>query len=289
MSVQYDRSRARFVVRWRVDGRQRVRRFSSEPEAARFDADVNPHGRAAQRAAHPGGHEAAVDQVAEIAATRSAREPRDGVYPYATTGGVRWRFVYRQSDGTLSTRRGFTSRTAAATARRKLVESISRGQVKVCREDFETFWNRFTAEKRAYMTAGSHVDLTTHGRKRLVPFFGADPLSKIDEDRVREWLSGMVELVEAGELAAKTVNNARTCLSVTFERGGPARFHGPQPVRRCSCVAARSRGDRVLATSGDRAVPRRLCGLLHAARGVPCRYGRPCLGGCRDPLVRPRS
>ena len=66
------------------------------------------------------------------------------------------------------------------------------------------------------MTAGSYLDLATHGRKRLLPFFGADTLAKIDEDRVREWLALMVELVEAGDLAPKTVNNARTCLSVAF-------------------------------------------------------------------------
>ena len=58
----------------------------------------------------------------------------DGVYAYATKAGTRYRFVFRQSDGSLSTRRGFTSRAAAATARRQLVESIERGEVEVCRE-----------------------------------------------------------------------------------------------------------------------------------------------------------
>ena len=71
-------------------------------------------------------------------------------------------------------------------------------------------------EKRAYLTPGAHVDLMAHGRKRLVPFFGADLLSSIDGERVREWLAEMTELVEAGELAPKTVNNARTYLSVAF-------------------------------------------------------------------------
>ena len=31
-----------------------------------------------------------------------------------------------------------------------------------------------------------------------------------------DWLAEMVELVDAGELSAKTVNNARTCLSMTL-------------------------------------------------------------------------
>ena len=64
------------------------------------------------------------------------------------------------------------------------------------------------------MSAGSMQDFETHGRKRLVPTFGDMKLAHLDDDRVREWLSEMVELVEAGELAPKTVNNARTCLSV---------------------------------------------------------------------------
>ena len=33
---------------------------------------------------------------------------------------------------------------------------------------------------------------------------------------MRGWLAEMVELVDAGELNAKTVNNARTCLSMTL-------------------------------------------------------------------------
>jgi hypothetical protein len=45
MSVQYDHSRGRFVVRWREDGKQRGRRFATEIEAREFDAHVNPRGR----------------------------------------------------------------------------------------------------------------------------------------------------------------------------------------------------------------------------------------------------
>lgn len=214
MGVHYDTERDRYVVRWRDDDRRRCCRFRTAEEAAEFEA------RLALRS--PG--RPATDQqvLAEAAASASKLgrdrpdEARDGVYSYKTTRGTRWRIVFRQSDGTLSSRRGFTSRTAARNARRKLVESVERGEVKVSREDFETFWNRFVAQRRAYMTAGSHLDLATHGRKRLVPFFGREALSKIDEDRVREWLGLMVDTVEAGDLAPKTVNNARTCLSVAF-------------------------------------------------------------------------
>ena len=164
--------------------------------------------------------------------------------------------VFRQSDGTLSSRRGFTSRTTAATARRRLQESVDRGEVKVSREDFATFWTPIgSGDRRAYMTSGSHLDLVTHGRKRLLPFFGADTLAKIDEDRVREWLASMIELVEAGDLAPKTVNNARTCLSVAFNEASARRHHASQPRARTLPARGRSASrDRVPATSGNLAL-----------------------------------
>ena len=144
MSVQYDPTRAKFVVRWREDGKQRGRRFSSESEARAFDARVNPTALGGQRGTN--GRAAALKRVARLDAER---EGRDGVYPYATNRGVRWRIVFRQSDGTLSSRRGFTSPTSAAAARRRLQESVDRGEVKVSREDFATFWTRLLADQAA--------------------------------------------------------------------------------------------------------------------------------------------
>lgn len=84
----------------------------------------------------------------------------------------------------------------------------------MCRESFASFWERFVLDRRPYLTPGSHTDLTIHGRKRLLPFFGEDQLSDIDSDRVREWITLMVELIEAGD--PKTVNNARTYLSMVL-------------------------------------------------------------------------
>ena len=48
----------------------------------------------------------------------------DGVYRYRTSAGVRWRFVFRRADGRLSSRRGYATRAAAATARRELIEML---------------------------------------------------------------------------------------------------------------------------------------------------------------------
>lgn len=70
-------------------------------------------------------------------------------------------------------------------------------------------------DRRRYVTPGTHIDLITHGRKCLLPFF-AGPLSDIDGERSREGLATMVELVDDGELSPKTVNNARTYLSVAL-------------------------------------------------------------------------
>ena len=173
MSVHYEASRNRYVVRWREGGRNRSRRFPTVEEAEALDAALRR-----------------TPTTAAIAVAPFARG--DGIYAYGTTAGVRFRFVFRQSDGALSSRRGFTSRRAAATARRRLVESIDRGEVTVARETFGVFWARLLQERRPYLTSGSFVDFQTHGRKRLLPALGDVPLAGMDEDRVRAWLAAMV-------------------------------------------------------------------------------------------------
>ena len=106
--------------------------------------------------------------------------------------------------------------------------------------------------KRPYVTAGTLQDYATQGRKRLLPWFGELRLAAIDEDRVRDWLAEMAELVDDGELSAKTVNNARTCLSMTLgeavRRGqlahNPCRYVPELPGRAApsstTCASARS-------------------------------------------------
>ena len=79
------------------------------------------------------------------------------------------------------------------------MESIERGEVKVARESFETFWLRLLEERRPYMTKGSAEDFETHGRKRLLPSLGATPLARVDEQLVRRWMDEMVALVDSGD------------------------------------------------------------------------------------------
>jgi len=141
----------------------------------------------------------------------------DGVYRYSTSAGVRWRFVFRRADGRLSSRRGYATRAAAATARQELVELL-RADVQVTDPSrFDAFFAQILSEKRAYLTVGALEDLeSSHGRSRLIPFFANRELATIDERDVREWLALMHREVEAGEVSAKTVNNARTWLAVVF-------------------------------------------------------------------------
>ena len=92
-------------------GRRRARRFPTEDAARAFDdalAEVSPAARRSDTARHG----------------RSG-----GVYSYRTADGVRWRFVYRRSDGTQTTKRGFMSERAARDARRRLIEQVERGEV----------------------------------------------------------------------------------------------------------------------------------------------------------------
>jgi integrase len=219
--MRYDSKRRKYVVRWRQDGRQPVKRFDTAEEAEAFERTLAEPARAPEEPQNPE-VAALAARVAELEAKLATAQvdadaPGDGVFPYKTTAGTRHGFKFRQSDGTSSTRRGYTSQRAARAGTRELEESIRRGEVKVARESFETFWNRFLADRKPYLVRGTYHNYEVQGRKRLLPHLGRKRLSAIDEDLLRdEWWADMVELAEAGELAPKTVNNTRTCLSVAL-------------------------------------------------------------------------
>jgi hypothetical protein len=103
---------------------------------------------------------------------------RGGVYSYATKDGVRWRFVARRSDGTQTSKRGFTSERAARDARRRLIEQVEHGEVRHTKETFRSYWDRWLARRRPYLEAGTWAGYEIHGRKRLVPAFGRRPLGE---------------------------------------------------------------------------------------------------------------
>jgi len=122
MGTSVSLHRGGWEVRWRDEaGRRRARRFPSDDAARAFDeaiAGVSPASRRADTSKH----------------RRSG-----GVYSYVTTDGLRWRFVYRRSDGTQTKRRGLASERAARDARRRLVEQVERGEVRHTKETFGAY------------------------------------------------------------------------------------------------------------------------------------------------------
>jgi hypothetical protein len=292
--MTYDEKRRKYVVRWRENARRRVRRFDTPEEAEAFERSLAEPAPGAEKPQDP--EVAALERrLAELeaklaAASEQTDAPGDGVFPYETKQGTRYGFKFRQSDGTSSTRRGFTSRRAARAAKRELEESIRRGEVKVARGWFQAFWNRFLAERKPYLTRGTYENYKVQGDKRLLPYLGPKRLSAIDEDLLRdEWWADMVELVEAGELAPKTVNNTRTCLSVALGEAVRRKLLPSNPCESIKPLPVEKGRDRLPAAGGDRPLSRGVPGLLPGPRGAADRHRRTHQRGARDPLHGPRS
>ncbi len=191
-------------VRWRdVDGRHRARRFASEEAARAFDE--------------------AISETSPTSRSTGAGGSGSGVYSYRTAAGLRWRFVVRRSDGTQTTKRGFTSERAARDARRRLVEQVERGEVRHTKETFADHWARWLERRRPYLEPNTWRGYDVDGRMRLLPAFGAMPLGRIGVDDVRRLMAELAERVEAGKLSAKTVNNTLgtlvVCLNAAAEDG----------------------------------------------------------------------
>ncbi len=195
MSVRLHRGG--WEVRWRdASGRQRARRFPSQDSARAFD-------------------EAVAEVSPAVRRTDTARHGRSGgVYSYRTAAGVRWRFVYRRSDGKQTTKRGFASERAARDARRRLIEQVERGEVRHTKETFCGYWERWLTRRRPYLEPGTWSGYEVAGRKRLLPAFGSLLLGELSVDVIRDFVAELAEDVESGQLAAKTVNNALGTLVV---------------------------------------------------------------------------
>ena len=177
MSVHHDRGA--WVVRWRQDGHQRARRFATEAEALAFEEGIS--GGARPRSSTP------------------------NVYPYETAAGLRWRYTYRDSRGSSSTKRGFASERAAARDREQTVARVRGRGLYVSRLTFAEFFPDWLRARKPYLATGTWSDYEIHGRKRLIPHFGELRLTAITTFEVRDWL---LELHEAGDYAPKTLNNA---------------------------------------------------------------------------------
>jgi integrase len=202
--VSYSLAKGAWEVRWRdADGRQRSKRFRSEEAAKEFDASIHDERRS------------------DRAATRRAYA--GSVYPYPTAMGERWRCVVRRSDGTMTSKRGFSSQKAARDARRRVVEQLERGEVRHTRETFAAYWQRWLNGRRAYLEPGTWQAYERDGRLRLLPALGDVALGRLSVDHMRDAMDGWIESMEAEEIAPKTVNNTLgtlvVCLNTALEDG----------------------------------------------------------------------
>jgi hypothetical protein len=127
-----------------------------------------------------------------------------------------YRTLYTDSNGRQRQKRGFTSPSAAAKFRARMQVRAERGKHRITRE---TFAEHLDAWLKGHHRASkaTREGCRAAGERRLKPFFGPMRLSAIDVQTVRDLAAEMVELVEAGELAPKTVNNTLSCLSTCLK------------------------------------------------------------------------
>ena len=211
MSVRFERGS--WEVRW-LDGsgRKRAKRFKDEQAARAFDealGEVSPAQRRADTALYGS---------------------QGGVYPYSTAQGTRWRYVVRRSDGKQTSKRGFTSRRAAREACRRLVEQIDRGEVRHTKQTFGSWWDGWLRHKKPYLEPNAWRAYEVDGRKRLIPAFGEARLDKLSAEQVRTWMDEQGEAVEAGEIAAKTINNTLGTLVVCLNAAAKDRIIASNPA-----------------------------------------------------------
>jgi integrase len=142
-----------------------------------------------------------------------ARREYPGVYPYPTAGGrtLYWTLYTRQQRAPASEawvhqpeRGGQVPPADAGPCRARRAA----GHARDVRRAFDGW---LKSHHRA--SKGTRDGYRAASERRLKPFFGRLRLSAIDVQTVRSFVAEMVELVEGGELAPKTVNNTLSCLS----------------------------------------------------------------------------
>ena len=119
---------------------------------------------------------------------RNQRGSDGSIYSYKTKDGTRWRFMFRDSRGRQSTRRGFTSRREAQRERERLLGKVHRGEIRASREDLASFWERYLHARRPYLENGSWEDYRRHGERRILPHLGHRKLTSLTAPELRDWL-----------------------------------------------------------------------------------------------------
>jgi hypothetical protein len=163
--MSYRFAKGRYEVRWRDStGRHRSKRFRDEDAARAFDESIHDHD-AGER-------------------SKSSRHGQSGgFYPYETASGPRWRYVARRSDGSLTSKRGFSSETAARIARRRITEKQERREVIHTKETFGGFWPRWLKRRKPYLSEGTWKAYERDGRLRLLPALESIPLGRLSCSR----------------------------------------------------------------------------------------------------------
>jgi hypothetical protein len=102
--------------------------FSHRDEAVAFDSALKASKESdVSRSAAPG-VDRIVARLEQLETQLAAGAGHEGVYAYETRQGTRWRFVFRDADGRLSSRRGFPSADEAAAARRERIGASRAGE-----------------------------------------------------------------------------------------------------------------------------------------------------------------
>jgi integrase len=209
--MSYSAAKAAWAVRWRdATGRQRSRRFRSEEAAREFDESIHD---------------------LEASARRHTYGSSGGVYRYETTSGTGWRCAVKRSDGSFTSKRGFISQKAALDARRRMTEQQERGEVRHTKETFASFWARWLERRKPHLEDGSWGAYERDGRLRLLPALGEFPLGKLSVEHIRALMDELVEAMEAGELAPKSINNTLGTLVVFLNEAVEENLMASNPAR----------------------------------------------------------
>jgi Phage integrase, N-terminal SAM-like domain len=81
------------------------------------------------------------------------------------------------------------------------------GEVRHTKQTFAGWWDGWLGHRKPYLEPNAWRAYEVDGRKRLVPAFGDVRLDKLSVEQVRTWMDDQAERVEAGDIAAKTINN----------------------------------------------------------------------------------
>ncbi|MGI8556858.1 MAG: tyrosine-type recombinase/integrase [Solirubrobacteraceae bacterium] len=155
----------------------------------------------------------------------------------AKDGTSTFSIKYRAADGTQVKKRVGDSRRDAERELNAKLAGVQDGKIRTGpkRELFADYIDRWLLEHASRIEPGTRRCYETDIRLRLRPFFGARRLDSITTADIRRFVA---ELVNAGKLSPKTINNTLITLRVAL---GHATEDGLIPVNPASSVGRRDR------------------------------------------------